>query len=277
MTIGTVQLLGAALLTGGLSLLGVLASADAEGEVAAGWWLLGWGAIAAGLLFFAVPPSWRNLTSRAAARRRRLADTASARASYVAPVAREVTYNEGRWWLIAHRGSQSSSSVRCQVFDPLGRSPSKAFAESGSNSVVLTYPDDFGIDRPLPTGEHTVVWSLGTRDGGSEEVRASFVVADDAAELAALRDDLRALRVRGRELLGEVPLGDSVVLDVQVSAFFQELRDYLENSPHLGRSEWVRVSTAAMHSEAPPLEAARIEIQAAVERIDELVERFGGS
>jgi hypothetical protein len=271
------QILAGSLITAGFALLGVLAVA--EDEVSLRWWILGWGAVLSGLMLFIFPPVWRAFSSRRAARASQIAQEEAARSAYRPPSTSPVQYMEGSWWLVGYRGSRSGPRVRCQVFDPLGRTPSREFLEVVSNvdqAIILRYPHDFSeISRPLPTGEHVVVWSIDTQEGGCEDARTSFHVANDAADLAELRRDLTELRADGEQLLAALPdRRDPAKLDPRISAFFQTVRAYLENSPHLGAAEWGRLGTAVMHEKLSLLETAQIEIERTLEHLDAILERF---
>jgi hypothetical protein len=196
--------------------------------------------------------------ARLTARRERQEAETAAKAAYTPPTAETPVYNEGRWWLSVNRGRDSPTSVKCQVFEPIRRDPSRGFSEAGSGRVTLCYPNDFDIDTPLPSGEHTVVWSLGTRNGGVEEARTSFTVDNDTGSLSQLRDDLRGFRTRGRDLLSEASPHDFDAWDSRIRALYLELKGYFENSPHLGKVE--AMTSRFFHTSLPPVETAQVEL-----------------
>ena len=194
----------------------------------------------------------------------------AARASYVPPKAREVVYNEGRWWLILDRGSKESIHIRCQVFDPLGHDQVKAFGEIGMGPVVLMYPVDFGIQRPLLSGIYTVVWTLDT----DETARTSFQVDDDAGALEALRTQLQELRDSGQMLLEQLPEADLTEWDKLATWWAALVAATFHGSPHLGKPEadllWADGDTTE------PKDSASVAIAHRIERIDWNIKRYGG-
>jgi hypothetical protein len=127
-----------------------------------------------------------------------------------------VVYDQGRWWfLLKRRDNKQPESFRCQVFDSLQRNPSKLFTELEGN-VVATYPTLFGIKRPLPTGLHTVVWSVlklpadaPTGELQYEEVaRQQFDVQGDKDRVRDVMAVLDSLRMQGEWLAEHLAVHD---------------------------------------------------------------------
>jgi hypothetical protein len=235
-------------------------------------WVLAWVATAMGAILL-VTVSVSEPVSRWLTRRRqaREADEA-ARASYVPPKAREVVYNEGRWWLILDRGSKESIHIRCRVFDPLGHDQVKAFGEFGNSPVVVFYPDAFGIDRPLPSGIYTVVWTLDT----DETARTSFQVDDDAGALEVLRTQLQELRDSGQQLLNQLPEADLTEWDKLATWWAALVWATFNGSPHLGKPEADLLVKWGDGDTTEPKDSASVAITHRMERIEWNIKRYGG-
>ncbi len=270
--------LGGGLIVAGLGGVFLLIDASKPPPSPALWaWLLAWTALVVGVVLVVLAAAWVPIRRHRASRREAREAEEARRASYVPPQARDVAYNEGRWWLFLDRGSESGSGFRCQVFDPLGRDSAKAFGQPGDGPIVLTYPNDFGIRRPLPGGEHTVVWTVGSGEGSGEVARTAFTVKDDGAELTRLRTDLLARRAQGQQLLDDLGAGREFDdWDAHARKWAQELEAYFLSSPHLGRPDAQALQVWLDTSESTPQEQAAASIQHRLDRIDVLVEHFGG-